>query len=237
MQTGAHLHSPTVFSPAAPATSIVSLSEFTSGLFSSGHVIVSRRDLPPPHSQPELPSLITTAFETTLADLPGGNPSAPDLVCQADVATTALQFLYRLCQALADRSLTDADVQAISESMPRLPETAEDILSADLALRHLPGVYRLARSISETDPLIICLERVATSFPFSSVGIPTHLPPDLSLIQLHPALWSLYLDRILEAQDETRVAHPAVLSGIRDALGMHTTLAPRLAAKITLLGT
>lgn len=219
-----------------PSSPIVSLTEFASGLFTSGHVVVARGDLPPVSAEPDIQPQITAAYEATLADLPGNNtPSAPALTCQPAIAATALRYLYRLCLALADRSLTDEEVQSISAAMPASPTTADELLSADLALRHLPAVYRLARSISEADPLITCLERVATSFPLSTVGIPTHLPPDLTLLQRHPGLWALYLDRILDAQDETRIAHPAVQRGIQDALGMHSSLAPRLAAKIALL--
>lgn len=213
-------------------TSTVSLAEFASALFSSGLAVVSRGKVPEAEDA-GLQQMLAGAFQSTLQELPGKLHSTLHYVPATGLS--GMSYLYRLCLALADRSLTDEEVQGVCDAAPPPPATADEILSVDLALRHLPEIYRLARSISETDPMITALERIATAFPLSSVGIPPHLPPDLTLLQRHPVLWGLYLDRILDRQDESRLLNEAVRHGVRDALGLHSSLAPKLAAKLALL--
>lgn len=213
-------------------TPLASLSEFASGLFASGEVVVFR-EWKESAQDTELEAVLEAAFRAALEELPGERDVSINYMPSAGVA--GMHYLYRLCLALADRSLTEEEVQGVCAAMPAAPVTADEVLSVDLALRYLPEIYRMARAISDTDPMISGLERVATSFPLSSVGIDPHLPADLTLLQRHPSLWGLYLDRVLERQDESRLSHPAVQRGIRDALGMHGGLAPRLSAKLALL--
>lgn len=215
-------------------TPLASLAEFASGLFSSGQVLVSRTTQFS-QDEKELQSIFEAAFEEACDELPGDTENS--FRCHAPSAKSALMYIYRLCLLLADRSAPEEEIIRLGECMPALPTTADEVLSSDLSLRYLPDIYRMARAISESDPLVSMLERMATSFPLSSVGIPPHLPPDLTLLQQQPCLWGLYLDRILEVQDDSRLANPAVVSGIRDALGMHASLAPRMAAKLTLTRT
>eukprot|EP01031_Cornospumella_fuschlensis_P009151 gene9151-11240_t len=94
----------------------------------------------------------------------------------------------------------------------------------------------MARTMSETDPLVVGLQTAALRFPLSAVGIPLPKAPDLTLLHRHDSLWRLYLDRVLECQDESHLTNSAVSIGIRDALGMHASLAPKLNAQLALAG-
>lgn len=171
-------------------------------------------------------------FATAVEELPGGN--SPSLVFSREAALAALRFVYRLCLTLADRAMTEAQVRAVCAGMPPQAVTADELLSTDLALRHLPEIYRMARSMSESDPLIQELEVMAMRFPLSSVGIALSQPPDLALLKRNDSLWRLYVDRVLERQDVSRLASPEVSAAVRDALGMHPQLAPKLAAQLAL---
>lgn len=213
-----------------------SLSLFAAEVFASGQAVVLRGDLSslPEGDEQALDKVLSAAFATAMNEMPGG--IRPGYVYQPLAASAALKYLYRLCQALVDRSMEDEEVRRLCAATPEPPATADEMLSVDLSLRHLPEIYRLARSASESDPLVSALEHVAVQFSLSTVGIPPCLPPEVSLLQADPHLWQLYLDRILERQDDSRLIGPDIGRDIRNVLGLHDSLAPRLAAKLALLG-
>lgn len=182
---------------------------------------------------PPFDEMMKAAFALSLLELPG--PAESGLVYDAAAGRAAMQYLYRLCQVLADRSLTEDEARAICVANPLPPTTADALLSMDVALRHLPELYKLARSMGETDPMVGAMERLAMQFPLSTVGIPSSLPPDLSVIRSQPVIWGLYLDRVLERQDESRIIGPEMQEAVRSALGTHVTLAPKLSAQLALM--
>lgn len=206
------------------------LAEFASGLFSTGKVLVRRvADLR--GGDPRAALLLEEAFAAHLDDLAdlGTDPHQHPPFKQ-DVALEALRCLYRICHALVDRALPAGEVEAIFTSMPPDPIDAGDMLSADVALRHLPTIHRWAKSLNADDPLLSGLAAIGLRFPLSSVGMgPLPLPLDLSLLKRHPQIWRLYIDRVIERQDESRLTDSEVKAAVRDALGAHHSLAPRLA--------
>lgn len=207
------------------------LADFATALFASGQAAV-QRDADLMTHEDEAERQLAAVFATVVEDLPGTD--AASLVFSREAALPAMRFVYHLCLTLADRAMTEAQVRAVCTVMPMQPMTAGELLSADLALRHLPEIHRMARSLSDSDPLIQELELVARRFPLSSVGIALKEPPDLALVQRSDSLWRLYLDRVLERQDVSRLASPAVRVAVRNALGMHSQLAPKLAAQLAL---
>lgn len=209
------------------------LAEFATTLFASGQAAV-QRDADLTAHEDEAARQLAAVFATVVEELPGTDAASPALSFSREAGLSALRFLYRLCLALADRAMTEAQVRVACAGMPPPAVTADELLSVDLALRHLPEIHRMARSMSESDPLIEGVEAAATRFPLSSVGIPLKEPADLALLQRSDSLWRLYLDRVLERQDVSRLDSPAVRAGVRDALGMHSHLAPKLAAQLAL---
>jgi hypothetical protein len=206
------------------------LAEFASGLFSTGKVQV-RREANLRGSDPAATLLLQEAFVACLdelADLRADQYQHPSF--KPDLALDALRCLYRICHALVDRALPAGEVEAIFSAMPPAPGDAGDMLSADVALRHLPTIHRWAKSLSADDPLVSGLSAIGLRFPLSSVGMgPLPLPLDLALLKRRPQIWRLYIDRVIERQDESRLADPEVKAAVHDALGAHHSLAPRLA--------
>jgi hypothetical protein len=204
------------------------LAEFASGLFSTGKVLV-RREADLRRGDPGATLLLQEAFAARLDDLADlGTDRA--LPFKPDLALDVLRCLYRICHALVDRALPAGEVEAIFADMPPAPVDVGDILSADVALRHLPTIHRWAKSLSADDPLVAGLSAIGLRFPLSSVGMgPLPLPLDLAPLKRHPCLWRLYIDRVIERQDESRLPDPDLKAAVRDALGAHHSLAPRLA--------
>ncbi|QIF04731.1 hypothetical protein G5S37_25425 [Roseimicrobium sp. ORNL1] len=169
-----------------------------------------------------------TAHLDDLADLGTDQHQHPPF--KPDVALDALRCLYRICHGLVDRALPAGDIEDIFSDMPPAPVDAGDMLSADVALRHLPTIHRWAKSLSADDPLVLGLSAIGLRFPLSSVGMgPLPLPLDLAPLKRHPQIWRWYVDRVIERQDESRLTDPEVKAAVRDALGAHHSLAQRLA--------
>lgn len=207
-----------------------SLADFVGALRSSGCAAVTRgnsafEDLD--RAEGELKSCFHEAVEELHAT--GG----PAPVWHPRAALAAAVFFYRACQALVDRTLPGEDVTALAAALPPAAASSGEALSVDLVFRHLPNLHAMARALSEHDPLVRVIESAAARFPLSGIGIrrqaaPAELPDD-------PWLRRLFLDRVIERQDEAALAAPSVRAAVVDALGEHARrFAPRLAAGLVL---
>src|SRR5580765_3546343 len=122
----------------------------------------------------------------------------------------AARILYQACKFVICRDFSEAEMlRPLNEPCPakRSPEVD---WSADLVFRHLPDVYRGARHLANADPLVKELMRLAKEWPLSSVGISFPDKPDLKSFFPHPALRRLYVDRILNTSDVSRLGDAAV---------------------------
>ena len=149
-------------------------------------------------------------------------------------ALWAARLFYHLCQFTVCRDLSEERIAsrcALVCPEPRQPETD---WSADLVLRHLPGLFQLARHLSNADPLVQQMKQIAVAWPLSSVGMAglEALRPLHSFID-HPALRRLYLDRILAHADTARLGDTLVDNLLRADLGVHHELAPVIAKELT----
>jgi MoxR-vWA-beta-propeller ternary system domain bpX4 len=149
-----------------------------------------------------------------------------------EAALWAARLFYQLCQFTVCRDLgAELVAAACEQACPAARSPATD-WSADLTFRHLPRLYQLARHLSEADPLVEYLKRIASEWPLSSVGIPGLDDLSLESFLEHPALRRLYADRIVAAEDASRLRDPRVEDLLRADLGIHRQLAPALAARL-----
>jgi hypothetical protein len=93
-------------------------------------------------------------------------------------------------------------------------------------------LIKLARGISEEDPLVTGMLALARTFPLSSVGVSGIDNVNIDAFIAHPSLRRLYADRIIERDDVSRLSHPAAREAVREALGAFPELAPKLAAAL-----
>ena len=160
-------------------------------------------------------------------ELPAGLPEF-DL----PVAIWAAERLSEICRLVIARAVgPDEFGPAFSVPCPAVPSPAVDY-SADLFLRHLPGLSAFTERLSPGDPLLGELIRLSESWPLSSVGMKLGAPPDASRVGVfaqNSALLRVYADRILATEDASRLTVPAVSSAVRDAIGAHPELCPAIA--------
>lgn len=140
-------------------------------------------------------------------------------------AIWAAQYFYLAVQLMVIR---DADEGIIKEKLFPFDEimSPAEIYSADLVLRYLPALFDLAKGLSPADILVTTLEKTATDWPFSSVGIEISDFSHNEIIFSNTCLAYTYADRIIKHKDLKRAADPMVRRYIREALGTHTSLWP-----------
>lgn len=156
---------------------------------------------------------------------------APPLVIDATI--WALQLIHRAAQFLVFR---EVEPQAIHDRLavpcPH-PPSPEICYSADLALRVLPDLLKLARAAAPDDPLVDALVVLAKQWPLSSIGCGMNIErSDVSAFIDHPALRQLYVDRVLERGDLSRLDDARVVADVRRAIGRFPELAPTIANRL-----
>lgn len=155
---------------------------------------------------------------------------APGL--QVESAIWASRLLYRLCQCGVCRDLGEVTIRAACDPLCPGPEGPARAWSVDLILRNLPALWRWVRRQSHLDPLVGALEGVGRAWPLSSVGMPACGGGSVAEFAGDPSLLRLYVDRIEAEGDLTRLGVAAVDRMVRNDLGVHRALAPRLADRV-----
>ena len=186
-----------------------------------------------------------------LEDLSGaGTPAETELLLQLDHATRlnappnlpefsqapaqwAAKTLYRACQFLVCHEIGyETIIQVFAEQCPA-PRCPATDYSADLVLRYLPDLFKLAQNMSADNPLLDGLRELGQHWPLSSVGMPNlNSSIDLSSFIEHPSLRQIYADRILARQDLSRIAPPPVEEALKASMGAYPELSPSIAAAL-----
>jgi hypothetical protein len=148
----------------------------------------------------------------------------------APAALWAAQFLYHTVQLALLRELDEAVIgQCLTDFAGEI--TPEVLYSADLTLRYLPDLLRLAKGLAPGDALVSRLLAVARQWPFSFVGTALDATEAEAAVLAHPALRQAYLDRIIRMKDRARAGQPHLAPLVQAALGGHAaTLWPDFAA-------
>lgn len=203
----------------------MSLDRFLLDLAGSGRVRVPRTS---PGIDPPADAALATLDRRAREEFPGEAPTF-----SPTAARWAALRLEAACRFLVHRDLDEAAVRdGFSGGAPR-PDPST-VWSVDLTFRFLPGVLRLARGLSEADPLVECLRGLAFDWPLSSVGVPALGPVEPGAWLDHPGLARLYADRILAARDASRLDDPRAAGAVREAVGAFPELAGSLVGALGL---
>lgn len=172
---------------------------------------------------PLLQQLDGLARDELALELPAFSPNA---------ALWAARLFHQLCRFVVCRDIPEEQINATCSIACPEPRGFDTDWSADLTLRHLPKLFLIARHLSNADPLVIQMKRIAAEWPLSSVGM-----EGLENLQLDPfvgdaGLRRLYADRIISAGDTSRLGDSRLDDLIRADLGIHRELAPAMAARL-----
>lgn len=166
-----------------------------------------------------------TEFEGTWRESLAGNPPPFDPAR----ALAAAETMFRACQCLVYRELDPQELLSAALIPEPAPRSPSDHYSADLAFRFLPDVWRLGRDIAANDPLVSCVQELAVRWPLSSVGIAGLPAVQIGGFVDDRSLLTLYIDRIVERSDRSRLDNSRVRNALREACGLYSELVPELA--------
>jgi len=169
-----------------------SLADFLQPLLHDGRATL--RD--PPQASSERPAdavdILRQAFATYRL-----NVACPLLELDEATALAAGRMVHQACWLLLDHSAAKEEVEK-KLTMPGLPRSPAQHLSADLALRFLPQLYRRARALDPADPLPGLLATVLRQWPLTGVLAGVEEPPLAPLDFGHAGLQMLYAERLAE---------------------------------------
>ncbi len=205
----------------------MSLPSFLTRLFENGGVQVPQF-APISSREREAARQALNEFEPQYRLSLAGTPPVFD----AGVGCQAAESLYRVCQCLVYRELDPKELLSGVPLVAGAAGTATLHYSADVVFRFLPDVWRLAKDASEHDPLVTCLSELAGRWPLSSVGISGVLASSIDGFAGDRSLLALYVDRIIERRDKTRLGDRRVRNIFLSVVGAHAALAPEMAATI-----
>jgi hypothetical protein len=206
----------------------MSLARFLTSLLAGGRVTVSKvvgnngALLPISPEEAEEAALVLTDFESQYRDDLSGHPPRLSMRSMIWAAST----VYRASSFLTFRDVnTETIAAAFRDTCPE-QSSADVCYSADLTMRFLPDLIRLARAASSDDPLVEHLKKLACEWPLSSVGVKDL--GELSELTFldNRCLKQMYVDRIIAARDRSRLMNPVVAEAIRAAIGLHRELVP-----------
>lgn len=197
------------------------LAAFIEGLLRDGKVTIQAQPTSSTIVEQEaVEELLKEYYQEDILQMPGAAPAF-----SKKAAIWAAEYFYQAVQLTIIR---DAGEEAIKEKLKSFDGavTPSEIYSVDLIFRYLPSLFDLAKGLSPADTLVTMLEKTATEWPFSSVGIEINDFPNMKYFLSNSSLAYTYVDRIIQHKDLKRAADPIVAEYIREAIGEHTFLWP-----------
>ncbi len=202
------------------------LTSFLSDLFEHGRVATDSADV----SADDWQRALRLLCEFERHDRSRWPEEPPEFSWQ--VGLWSANLLYRACHFVVQRDASPETLESTLCTKPPERPVAVTHYSADLMLRFLPGVFKLARGAAGDDPLVHILISLGRQWPLSSVGMSEVRNVDASDLVQHPCLLQMYVDRIIRASDVSRLNHPDVRQSVQAALGLYPELAPQIAAEL-----
>lgn len=169
-----------------------------------------------------IPQLLAGWHAEAAPDLGG-----PPLPFHLHAALHGARLLFRAAWCYLQRDIGKNEVTTLLGTDSPAPTDAAWQFSADLTLRHLPAVFRMAQALAPGDPLLAALRNLAFHYSLSGYGIPPENetaipsvePAAWEALQSHPGLRQLLLDRILASGSRHWLNHPETALALRHTLG------------------
>jgi hypothetical protein len=204
----------------------MNLPEFLDALFEHGHVATSSTEVSAADSVAAR-SLLSEFESNYRLDLPDQPPAF-----SPDAALWAASIFYRACHFTVDRDANPELLHRMLLAPCPEPATASVHYSADVVLRFLPDVIKVARAVSPEDPLVGVLVELAGRWPMSSVGVAGVDQIDGRVMIEDPCLSRIYVDRVMVRKDLARLGDRTVRCLVEESLGMYPELASDVAEEI-----
>lgn len=182
-------------------------------------------------ADPAVGALLREWHAAACEDLAGPAP-----VFDEAAARWGAAMLFRAAWFYLHRDAPEQELLHLLSVPPPVPPGPAAILSADVSLRWLPDIHRMALALAPGDPLLALLQNLAAAHPLSGAALPpaegrtrTPEPAAWAVLLAHPGLWRLFIDRVIAAGARWWLHLPEVRAAIRGAAGAYAAeLVPAL---------
>jgi hypothetical protein len=140
-----------------------------------------------------------------------------------EAALWGAKYIFYVCQLILLRNVEESEMQQYLQSFEG-ERSASAIYSADLLLRFLPDLFRLASGLSPEDPLVVNLKNTALGWPFSAVGLKNVVSQADAVILEDRSLRYAYIDRIIQFKDVERLKGAHEMELLKEVLGEHQAI-------------
>ncbi len=154
---------------------------------------------------------------------------APPAV-ESSSALWASEMLFRACTAVMHCEFHAEELSSGFQAPCPAPPSASVCYSVDLAFRFLGDLERIARIFSPKDPILPFVQNWAREWPLSSVGMPDVPNVSVDSFWEHDALRELYVRRIIQSQDESRLNDDRVRAAVLSELGLESPFVQQTSA-------
>ncbi|MFN0292524.1 hypothetical protein [Pedobacter helvus] len=161
-------------------------------------------------------ALLSEYYRTDSLDMPFITP-----LFHADAALWAAKYIYRATQLILLRDIGEEQIKSLLVD-ELSANTPEEIYSADLMLRFLPDLFKLASGISPEDPLVSKLRETAKKWAFSSVGMDEIVVKAPAPVLANPTLRQAYIDRVICKKDFSRIHSEPEHTLLKQTLGIYS---------------
>ncbi|MGY6648574.1 hypothetical protein [Wenyingzhuangia sp. IMCC45574] len=168
------------------------LTTFLDGLFTTGQLKVEKEILVfTDEDINKTQELLLAYFESYRFTFPNSNTIHFD----TNAGIWATQYLYRLCQSLLLRELSEEEAVSI---LPKYngTKTKNEILSVDLIFRFIPQIFNISKSLTPSDILVKELQNLATNWSLSLFEIAENIKTES--IEANNTLLEIYCNRLIE---------------------------------------
>ena len=141
-----------------------------------------------------------------------------------NAAHWASRVLYILCTFIVDRRFVIEEIDSLIQIVPEPNISDENSWTVDLFFRQLPRLHTIAQKTSSNDPLLKVIEDLIVKWPLCSPGMSEIQP--LKLNTNHTALVELFIERIIEAEDVSKVYTQHIRDRIISNIGIDKRIAP-----------
>jgi hypothetical protein len=171
------------------------LAEFFTRLLHEGKAVLQERPESPPAARGEAIGVLRQAFESYRLSVAG-----PRIEFDEEAALAAAELVRWACWYTVRRDEPAVELED-RLTIHRLPSSPAQHLSADVAMRFLPQVYRRARALAPSDPLPGSLAKVLRQWPLTGILSDVAEEP-LTPLEFghHPGLLILYAERLATNQ-------------------------------------
>lgn len=200
-------------------------SDFFRQLYADGRVRLQSGEPASADEIRDAAAWLMTAEQDARQHLPDDPPPV-----DAGALEWAARMFYGAAQMAVFRHLGPDELkERLDEPLNTDRVTPSVAYSVDVVFRFLPDLIRIVKGMNPEDPLLEILTEWAKQWPLSSVGVKGIEECDVEPVLRDRCLSLMYADRILKAEDTSRLDHPDIAEIIRGIIGAYPELCPAVA--------